>query len=330
MWVEDEDLEVFCDILSDVFVDHYISPSTEWASCLLSKDLQLEYNRFFKKKQQAEKFRELRQVGLDKEPFHFGVNNFGRRPTEEDFQLMAEFLLPKGSILNVADCKKAFTGLTLLLEGGGYIPIHIQNKFAKLGILIESDPISKARDRRERRKLVVQTIAQAIAYEKGRFNEREIKNYIFNLDTKMKYLTFLNQWNCINNHEDEIDPDIEPDKDQGRSIEKLISKVNPLSKEKRKGRGSQGSRDTKDIKFIPGIFQVESSLTRINYHKLRIFSHFFAITLRNEEKSLNQIIEHPVFIKYQNQLPVLPLLYDLMPHWAACAIKYVDSKLSSS
>lgn len=332
MWIKDEDLEVFCDILSDVFVDHYIHPSTEWASSLPAKDLQLEFTRFLKKKHQAEKFQKLREEGLDKEHFHFGVNNSGTRPNEKDFEQMADFLVPKRIILNVADLKKAFTGLQLLLEGGGYIPTCIQNKFAQLRIQIESDPISKARDIRERRKLIVQTLAQAIAFEKGRFNVTEIKDYIFNLDAKMKYVAFLDQWNCINNYdnEEEIEFDTTPDKDQGKSIEKLISKINPLPKNKRRGRRTENTRETKDVKFIPGIFQFENDLTRINYFKLRIFSHFFAMVLTNEGKSLHQIIEHPVFVKYQNQLPVLPLLYDLMPHWAACAVEYVNSKPRSS
>jgi hypothetical protein len=233
MWIEDDELEIFCDLLSAAYIDHYIKPSIEWTS-LPSKELEAEFERFKQKKYQAEK---NLVGGLDKETWprllHFGSDSIGPLDSsmEKVFQAMTKFLGAESYIHNCLDLQKAYFALRWILEeSGSYVPKSIQEKLEKVNLSIDSSRVTEW----DKKHIVIQTTAQVIAFDHGYFNIRKIKEEILNFDYIKKSWFYLDQWKSAFEYNKNECPC--EDKDRAKAIERLIASVNPLPANKRRGR----------------------------------------------------------------------------------------------
>jgi hypothetical protein len=295
MWVEDDELKIFCDLLSEVYIENYIEPSNEWTKLPIT-ELEKEFHRFKRKKLQAEK--EKDPIQKTAQPLHFWFKESGAID-DAMFQQMAEFLMPRGVIRNNMDLKKAYLALRWMLEDHGcYISSNIHTKVKAAGIMINSSRITE----REKKHIAIQAMAQVIAYYNGYFNIKKIKTVILEIDSEIGNYLYLDQWKSARDYDESVDG-FEP-KDRAKKLERLIASINPIP-------GSQMGRTPKtpklstEIRHIPGIFEEINGMTKIHFGKLKIAVTYLALSLGLCYDSYNEMMEHPIILKYCNRLPIL-------------------------
>jgi hypothetical protein len=192
----------------------------------------------------------------------------------------------------------------------------IQKKLSEVKVSIDSSRVTEW----DKKHIAIQATAQVIAYEKGDFNIKKIKELILKFDEEMKRLLYLNEWKSALNY-DESEDAFEA-KDRAKTMERLISSINPIPKEKRKGRHPNVPRVIREIVFIPGIFDERDGITKINFRKLKIAFYYLAVVLAFKRYPVVAIKKHPIILKYTKPIPVF--FHSLLECWIDEALKMVD------
>lgn len=297
----DENMKLwFCNIVTECFKDHYISPSIEWTK-LPVKDLRKEYQLFEAKKKQAEKM--LKEDPNDFHDIHFAyLPDPNRHEKKLSFDTESCFLEELGDfpgrkiIQNGKDLRKGMLALRWVLGGHGlHIPKIIQQQFQSIGIIIESLPLSGW----DLKHIALQALAQYWVYKSGDVNSTRIKERILDSDKHIQSLFRIGEWNCINRTSDNIGLP----KDRARTIERLISDVC-------RSRNINIVNDAKAVK--------------INFGKMKAILYYLSIALAMDGVSLEAILRHPLVRSYLSRVPWFPSLYSMATGWVKQAVRSVN------
>ena len=271
----DNPMRDFEDALLQIYMDNYGDP-VPWIDWKTGDDKKIlkTCKNFLKKREQ---FREQTALKILQQSKNKGPRQSrpsitftfkGQTLSQEELANIIP-LPPSSVVINEqVTLSDSLCDLEYALAEGIYIPENVQQK---LGIYIDYTPLSK----KDRKHIPIQAAAQVIGYQLDEFNAQHVKNEMFNND-KLFGILPLDEWKSVRDY-DESEAGFS-DKDRAKRIVTLISSVNPIPIEKRRGRKPYSARSIEvEPILIPSMINPKTH--RVNYQKVNIAIEYIAKVL---------------------------------------------------